>query len=419
MAQMLRNKKALELDTAASQILKKLLEKRSEELRKRPIIFIGHGYGNLILEKMLFEELQDSKELEEDRDALVASTAAIILFAPPFYNLDNLITWLHKTFKASEEVTEGEFLSHLSIWNRFFSETKNHDIATFGFVQACTQALAKENCGGKNLQNLDSQWEIDADIEKIAWAPTFDNEHFKNVCKVISQSTAAYQLIQAGKIPEISRIEILIDKMIERSIDFNFEIRKRQPILHIAADRGLKELVQCLVEKGVVALDGKDNEGSTALHVAVQKGAQEIVEILMECGADLSIKNNARESVRKLAKKSKNVLPQIRSLIRNPPLVKGPAEQRELVKGGPRNEDARKACTETGITIWEIFTPRNGDSDEYRYRPSTIQKLIYEEGPTEGLFQMLPGLFSKRPLCRWYHVPTNNVDHLLLPLTGL
>jgi len=72
--------------------------------------------------------------------------------------------------------------------------------------------------------------------------------------------------------------------------DINLKDSRGASILHCAAEKGNRELVETLLAK-LADLNEEDNDGKTALHLAAAKGQQEIVEFLLSRGAALNGKD--------------------------------------------------------------------------------------------------------------------------------
>ncbi len=60
--------------------------------------------------------------------------------------------------------------------------------------------------------------------------------------------------------------------------------------LHIAAEKGLSEIVRCLIEEGV-DINAQNKFGETPLHLTVMLGHHDIAELLLGNHADASIEN--------------------------------------------------------------------------------------------------------------------------------
>jgi hypothetical protein len=62
--------------------------------------------------------------------------------------------------------------------------------------------------------------------------------------------------------------------------------------LQIAAEYGIADLCQVLIDTGKCNIDAKTENGDTALHFAILGGCKECVDILLVAGADVDARNN-------------------------------------------------------------------------------------------------------------------------------
>ncbi|KAK7722982.1 hypothetical protein SLS57_004838 [Botryosphaeria dothidea] len=411
----IKEKTIIDVESVAFLALDDLLQKRAERKGSRPTIFIGHGYGNVIIEKMLFEKpATENQQHTQARNKLVGSTVAIILFAAPFESLDNLIEWVKKLGPIEDKTLSNPVVLP-QIWKTFFDGAEEHNISTFGFLEGSNRAKGtNDNANrkiGDTLKRLDRQWLRKEGVDEIAKISTPNDERFKNVRDAIFQSVASHRLLQVGNV-SANKIQKLIDRLRKMTFEFDFDNRKGQTVLHVAATKSeLDELVGCLARSRVLNLDRQDREGNTALHLAVECNKNpKVVEHLLKHGADPRIKNDLKESAYDLAMSDDNdILPQIANLFKHPPLVEGPSKRKDLVWGSPRTEDAKKACKGTGMIVREIFGAKNdGTPDRHRRYYTTIQKLIYGDLSTEDMFKTSDGTDPEKTLCHWYHIPMNN-----------
>lgn len=412
----IKEKTVIDIESVAFLALDDLLQKRAERKGSRPTIFIGHGYGNVIIEKMLFEKpATENQQHTQARNKLVGSTVAIILFAAPFESLDNFIEWVKKLGPIEDKTLSNPVVLP-QIWKTFFDGAEEHNISTFGFLEGSNRAKGtNDNANrkiGDTLKRLDRQWLRKEGVDEIAKISTPNDERFKNVRDAIFQSVAPHRLFQVGNV-SANKIQKLIDRLRKMTFEFDFDNRKGQTVLHVAATKSeLDELVGCLARSRVLNLDRQDREGNTALHLAVECNKNpKVVEHLLKHGADPRIKNDLKESAYDLAMSDDNdILPQIANLFKHPPLVEGPSKRKDLVWGSPRTEDAKKACKGTGMIVREIFGAKNdGTPDRHRRYYTTIQKLIYGDLSTEDMFKTSDGTDPEKTLCHWYHIPMNNV----------
>lgn len=115
----------IDFEGAAAKVLKILCDDRGGE-DPNPIVFIGHGYGAVVIET-LFSRVSDTDPFQSK---LVSSTASIILFAPPIDSSNGLIEWTEKSLKPENK---SRFMgikgtTKLSdIWKGFNSSLKSLD----------------------------------------------------------------------------------------------------------------------------------------------------------------------------------------------------------------------------------------------------------------------------------------------------
>ncbi len=83
---------------------------------------------------------------------------------------------------------------------------------------------------------------------------------------------------------------IYVKRALVDGADVNAKNHIRLTPLHIAADRGHKEVVALLIDKGA-DVNAMGGEGETPLHKAALVGHNEVVELLIAKGADLSAKS--------------------------------------------------------------------------------------------------------------------------------
>ena len=70
----------------------------SSNFSSKPIVFIGHGYGTVVIQELLSKYCDGKSTFAS---TLKTSTAAVFLFAPPFRGSDNLIKWTKDKCKIS------------------------------------------------------------------------------------------------------------------------------------------------------------------------------------------------------------------------------------------------------------------------------------------------------------------------------
>lgn len=398
----------IDLKQAATEIFQKLSQ-RWDKTRQASIVFIGHGYGTIVIDHLLFGELSQTVE-ERSRHRLVESTAAVAMFAPPLESFENLINWVATEFNISKTSTKlfeaRQGINHLTpdtIWKNFFDNTEKRNIGTFGYLEQKKESKKTPN----HSKRFDRSWTSDFAVDDLARISRENDVRFRNLTKAISESVAVHQLLRAGRFLN----EDAIDELLNASVDFNSQNRKMQTVLHLAAERGLARLVQCLVNSGKVDLDRQDGEGDTALNVAVESrsySSPDIVHDLLKAGANTGITNILGKSAEDMALEE-GVNQDIKDLFRNPPLVEGPSGPRRLVRGKPANANAQEACRKTSMVAREIFSPTESRPERHLPVYKSVHDFIYTDENIDQFFQAAYTENSPTAICRWYHIPMNNV----------
>merc|ERR1711871_1422521 len=62
--------------------------------------------------------------------------------------------------------------------------------------------------------------------------------------------------------------------------------------VHLSAMNGHADVVQYLINSGVVDINAQDNDGRTALHCACADGAADVVQVMVQEGARMDITDN-------------------------------------------------------------------------------------------------------------------------------
>ncbi|OMP88806.1 Ankyrin-2 [Diplodia seriata] len=408
----------IDLKFAATEVLKEFLKQRDGE-GSRSIVFIGHGYGTIVIEHLLFGELLDTVE-ENARLRIVESTAAVAMFAPPLESFNNLIDWMGNNFNIprTSKLFEARKTSNDRapnvIWDEFFTKTKERNIATFGYLEQGKESKKTKGSDAQTrnvLNNFDRHYTCDTDVENIARIGHAKDIRFRTLTNAISEFVGVHQLLQASRIHN----EDFIDDLLGASVDFNFESGRRQTVLHLAAEQGLDRLVKSLINSGKVDLDRQDIYGNTALHISIGSSfshSPDMVWDLLKAGANTGVKNLDGASPETMALEEKaNIF--IKGHFEKRPLVEGPIGPRTLVRGNPGNPNARAACSKTGMVAREIFKPTESKPDRHLPVYKSVHDFVYTDENIDSFFRAAhhenPGI----ALCRWYHIPMNNIEHLL------
>lgn len=237
------------------------------------------------------------------------------------------------------------------------------------------------------------------------WGPTDPNYRF--LLDVILRFVRTHQLLEAAKLGHEKVVQSLLDK----ETNANLQDRFGQTALHRAVKHGRYEMVRLLLGKGGAKIGQRDNEGMTAIHIAVEEGHKDIVLLLLQKGADIKAKNLKGQDARRLAKLKQDQNPEIKDLIRHRPLIEGPSSKSNHENTKRDSAEAIppggvRACKGFQATVAEFYYD---DKERRVLEQPPVYEVIQSKGPDIILEQSRPKEINEIPVCKWYHIPTNNV----------
>ena len=449
-----------------------------QDIRKqygsRSVVFIGHGYGTLLIERLLDPNPSENKVSAD----LQESTAAVVLFAAPFH-ITPLIEWTSRSLGLSRDA---KVFSNLQmrigpeVWKSFNRHIAAWYMLTFAFQERQNEKEWEEEKDeappGNQQDEMKESKAIDEPQHLVCLAPeTWEGEHaigdiarmsgprdpkFRTMTEFLTRAIHTHHMLAAAKRGDVD----MIKEFAVRSIDVNLPNRQGETSLHVAVQYNRLDVVTALIETSKVDLDHQDVSGMTALHFAIRHNGDlvyAIVKELLEAGASPNLRGGPKsetlvELAERLYSESAQRQPngdederldnsQLRremtkDLLKNPPPVSPPRPANRLVKEIPAIE-ARDACRKTVVVVREMF-----DTDSYIRYYTNIEQLIYEsfsandknpadqeleddnelKASLDTFFQNQKALQKQRgdislegklAMCRWYHIPMNNVG---LPL---
>ena len=378
------------------------------------IVFISHGYGSVIVPKVLgYDKNTPEKtppDLRQHQQTLKASTAIVINFASPILQSKAklIINWTATLlgipresplfgieipgYKKYQKFMLENGISLLDIWQRPLSskkvrfEAKNQDVSKFGIFDNST------------------------------------DPEFKTLCRIIYKAIGSQRILRAAGVGDGT----LMNKLVSSGHSFKVKNSTGQTALHLAVQRRDSPMVNLLLTRCRHArylLTESDANGDMPLHSALKierdrsHEVQSIVKALLDNGASPIVKNNNNLTPMEIAKDHSDTM---RRLVESPQQVKGPLVQ-VMTKGNPRGADGVEACNKTEVAITTIFVARDGKNDTYRTSEKSVQELIYSDRKFYDIVRDLRHSNSKVPtMCRWFHMPMNNVSlRLIHCCTGL
>lgn len=371
------------LDWVAEE-LRRLLLKFREHCPYRPIVFIGHNVGVVVIEQALIQISELPKEEGVARHIL-ESTAGIIFLATPSPDADSSDYFAGRDSWFSPKGTTSPASPHLL---KFRS------------------AVGKKNVF----------------LARLPWSTKSPgSDDTKHVLDLVRRFENSRGFLDAASKREADVVKGLLDQ----GVDSNVQNGSGQSALHIAVQNDDIRMVRILLGNRSTKIALQDNRGQSALHLAVQTalrpkargdGLQEdksnVVELLLEKGADAKALDKTGRSAADLANDSQNK--ELKLLLAKPPLVEGPSQSMKPKWEKPKppgNSNAVSVCKKFRATLTEFFLI--GETEKRNIeKHASVYEVLYDQGPESILNDVRQPTVEEKRTCRWFHIPSNNVSGL-------
>jgi Ankyrin repeats (3 copies) len=387
----LLSQQPLSLEVVTRELCYRLREQRREH-PQRPIVFIGHDHGILVVAKTI---LALSSNHEDTAHGLFRHIAGLVILDPSHKSklqvddmlddmLDNFVTEENKLFLRRG----GPLFAELREQNHSTSLIKDFERVMY---QASTHQPGI--LPARLHYNNQISDEGSAILEKFLVRL---RESIKTILDL-------HFLLSAAAVGDDDALE----KVLGGDASADVQNYAKRTALHLAVENGHKQTVRLLLGKYGADVALQDKEGSSAIHLAVRTGtdAEELIFLLLKKGADVYAENNEGNSALAIAKK--NNLQKIISYLEHRPLVDGLSENPvELRARNPPGSDAKEACKRFRATIAEFFFIDN--KEKYVLDQPSVYDLVYGDGPDKILNAARHTSVTQKPVCRWYHIPANN-----------
>jgi Ankyrin repeats (3 copies) len=374
-------KRTKSLDLAASRLSSRLIERR-KDCPNRLILFIGHDFGVVVIERALIR-LADTVREKNPEQSILESTIGIIFLATPLKGLES----------SDYFATRGDWFRPKS--NASTASMHN----TTSHQKNFKAAIEKRNIF---LYRVNS-------INKFS-APSDGN--YLRVLGLIRRFVNSRRLLTAAA----NEADEVVSDLIDQGVDSNVRNGSGQTALHIAIQKGRIRMARLLLGRGGADINLQDTDGQTAIHLAAEKGNPVAVDFLLGKGADVNVKNNEGFLAIDLAKQGQGAnMQKVLWLLGNPRLLDGPSglTSRNWTKPiPPTDPKGLKACEHFRATLTEFFFIK-GEERRNTQHPS-IWEVLYGEGPEPILYDGRPPGVGQAT-CRWFHVPANNVSEISCP----
>ncbi|RPB09223.1 hypothetical protein P167DRAFT_511146, partial [Morchella conica CCBAS932] len=298
-------------------LLEELMKARNtDQEKKRPLVFIGHSFGGVIIVQSLVRARESDLGTEQNR--IFSATHLTIFFGTPHrgFVVDDIRASLEEgssRHSLLDSIEKGASIlaSELS---RFIDYSDNIKIVNF-FETHQTRKLARGADGKLSRsgdfftaveressvlqlpRKLTESLPVDADnSEMVKFASKKSSQSYTSILKHIREFVAHYDLTMTGA---SDRFHTAYAAVLGKDVEALRRLLRSRPeavndkkrgttLLHLAIeDGGDLEVITTLLEHQA-SLDSVDCKGITPLYLAASKGYTEIVEILAKNGADIN-----------------------------------------------------------------------------------------------------------------------------------
>jgi hypothetical protein len=364
-----------------------LLDERRKTCSTRPVIFIAHGLGCLVVQQAFQRR---AKNLIAE--ALQKACAGILFHHVPVEEsgsdgskMDKIgpnITPATATFKPSSAPEQKSTKLDLT------EIAREHSI----------------------LHHVLEHGPSEKDHTQSFKFSTKNDITFQQLSAKIVEWSETHQLIRAVTQPDFAAVRRLIDEGVK------INLRKTlsgETALHVACQSlsSRSQDINLLVRVGKADVTLRDSNGRTPLHHALRRELPdlEIVRVLLEAGAEILTPDCDR--ITPLDQARMTAPKRVRKLLRMRPLVQGPsAAKGSVAPAQPHSQSAGEVCDAYQMAATEMYFDGHTLTEKHLPRHFSIRDAIYG---TKTLQRMLDDTRSNDItddlVCRWYHLPANNM----------
>jgi hypothetical protein len=372
----------------------KLFEKLDERRRScstRPIIFIGHGLGCLVVQhafqrrtgNAVAESIQKAcagilyHHVPVEESGLNGSN-----FVPAMERISSNVIPATGTFKSTPAPEQKSL--KLDITKTAREHSILHHVLRYGTSE-------KDHTHSFKFSTKN-------DIE------------FQQLSAKIVEWSETHQLIRAVTQAEFATVQRLIDEGVK------INLRKtlfEETALHVACQMHSfkSQHIDLLVGLGKADVTLKDSLGRTPLHYALLRESPdvEVVRVLLEAGADIMVPDcdhiTPKDQARKTAPR------RVQNLLRRRPLTKGPSAAKGAVTYAlPHSNSAGDVCDAYQMAATEMYFDSHTLTEKHLPRHFSIRDAIYGKKPLQRMLDDTRSRdISDELVCRWYHLPANNM----------
>ncbi|KAK2776453.1 hypothetical protein FQN52_003462 [Onygenales sp. PD_12] len=413
---------------AAQEFLKKLMRRRASAHSKSPILYIGHGFGGLVLQKALTLATQSSQRAAKLLDPAagfifvntpfpVLSDDMSIAPGPVFPDVQNsrqeaIIRRVNK--QELKDETPEKFESW-KLWKAFDHERSSRKISLAWLYKPDTSKSSqppKQTPVPITPPNFCVR--IRGGRSTRFTGPTDDNY------KIILHHIKKLLLFKicASEYPD----NLLLTLLTKANFPVTAEDDEGRTPLHVAGSSSNSAAVTLLISKGRLTLAEimhPDNRGRTPLHATVQEAVRTAERVAAGSGPDKQ--DSYTKTIQSLIEHPINLQQSddsdktawdyisdgdeydwLRELQTRRFLVQ---EEDNSLEFSEPTETQEMVCKKATSVLAEFYKDRK----QYVLLHKFVHEVLYEKGPETFLsFARPPDVES--PTCRWFHLPANNEE---------
>ena len=404
---------SLSIDDVANYLLKLLRDSR-KNCHKRPIVFVGHNSGIVVIERALMLSSGGSSAAAQ----IFRRTAGVIFLSTP---------------TSKSKIGADQESNYFDFTSRMAPDSENFRYIQTNIPQYVEQHLENFRATLKEADKTHLKEAEGTMSHEINAAPSAislyrhqylgkitkkDDVVYLKIVNAINKSLECYQLLSAACKGNSQALRSILD----RGVSVNMQDRTGNTALHLAAATGRIEIVKLLLLKYEANVTLQNSKCRSALFLAIDSGKNntELVALLLKKGAKVKDRDKDGLSPFMLSNQPRASM-EIKRLLKNPPFVDGPEDVlntktwREPT--GPKSATAQDACKSFRAVVAEFF--QFGTKEKFVLEDPSIYKLLYKSSPENILAKartrandaesMSPEQMNKALRCRWYHIPANNV----------